>query len=101
MKEYRRVPTKSLLRRLRIAKYEVPTPFVAAVPAPAEVRIPLQQHIGAPAQPVVTVGTVVAVGDLLADVPAGSLGAAIHASVTGEIIKITDQSVTIAARSVA
>ncbi len=101
MKEYRRVPTKSLLRRLRIAKYEVPTPFVAAVPAPAEVRIPLQQHIGAPAQPLVTVGTVVAVGDLLADVPAGSLGAAIHASVTGEIIKITDQSVTIAARSVA
>ena len=101
MKEYRRVPTKSLLRRLRIAKYEVPTPFIAAVPAPAEVRIPLQQHIGAPAQPLVTVGTVVTVGDLLADVPAGSLGAAIHASVAGEIIKITDQSVTIAARSVA
>ena len=101
MKEYRRVPTKSLLRRLRIAKYEVPTPFVAAVPAPAEVRIPLQQHIGAPAQLLVTVGTVVAVGDLLADVPAGSLGAAIHASVAGEITKITDQSVTIAARSVA
>jgi len=65
------------------------------------VRIPLQQHIGAPAQPLVTVGAVVAVGDLLADVPAGSLGAAIHASVAGEITKITDQSVTIAARSVA
>jgi len=101
MKEYRRVPTKALLRRLRIAKYEVPTPFVTAVPAPVEVRIPLQQHIGAPAQPVVSVGTVVALGDLLADVPGGSLGAAIHASVAGEIIKITDQSVTIAARSVA
>jgi len=101
MKEYRRVPTKSLLRRLRIAKYEVPTPFVATVPVPIEVRIPLQQHIGAPAQPAVTVGTEVAVGDLLADVPAGSLGAAIHASVAGEIIRITDQSVHIAARSVA
>jgi len=101
MKEYRRVPTKSLLRRLRIAKYEVPTPFVAAIPAPVEVRIPLQQHIGAPARPVVSVGTVVTAGDLLAAVPDGSLGAAIHASVTGEIVEITDQSVTIAARSVA
>ncbi len=101
MKEYRRVPTKSLLRRLRIAKYEVPTPFVAAIPAPTEVRIPLQQHIGAPARPVVSVGTVVTAGDLLAAVPDGSLGAAIHASVTGEIVEITDQSVTIAARSVA
>ena len=100
MKEYRRVPTKSLLRRLRIAKYEVPTPFVAAVPAPVEVRIPLQQHIGAPAQPVVSVGTRVSAGDLLADAPGDSLGAAIHASVAGEVIKITDQSVIIAARSV-
>lgn len=101
MKEYRRVPTKSLLRRLRIAKYEVPTPFVAAVPSPSEVRIPLQQHIGAPAQPVVTAGMVVETGDLLAEIPAESLGAAIHASIAGEVIKITDQSIYIAASSVA
>ncbi len=101
MKEYRRVPTKSLLRRLRIARYEVPTPFVTAVPAPEHVRIPLQQHVGAAAQPVVTVGSRVAPGDLLAVVPDGQLGAAIHASIGGEIVEITEQSVSIAASRVA
>ena len=101
MKEYRRVPTKSLLRRLRIAKYEVPTPFVAAMPAPGEVQIPLQQHIGAPAQPLVTVGAIVDCGDIIADIPAGSLGAAIHASVAGKIVQVTNQSIYIAAHSVA
>ena len=100
MKNYRRVPTKALLRRLRIAKYEVPTPFVDGVPAPNEVRILLQQHAGKPAIPVVQPGASVQVGDLLADIPKDSLGAKIHASLTGKVSEVTDKHIRIIADAV-
>ncbi|MCF6267518.1 MAG: 4Fe-4S dicluster domain-containing protein [Desulfuromusa sp.] len=95
MKDYRRVPTKSLLRRLRIAKYELPTPFADGFPAPDEVRIMLQQHAGKPAVPGVKVGTNVQVNDLLADIPEDSLGARIHASLTGKVSEVTDEYICI------
>jgi len=97
MKNYRRVPTKALLRRLRIAKYEVPTPFVDGSPAPDEVRILLQQHAGKPAIPVVQPGVSVQVGDLLADIPEDSLGARIHASLAGKVSEVTDNHIRIVA----
>lgn len=89
MKNYRRVPTKSLLRRLRIAKYEVPTPLMDGFPLPGEVRILLQQHAGKPAVPVVKMGASVTTDDLLADLPENSLGARIHAPLSGQVAEVT------------
>lgn len=96
MKEYRRVPTKSLLRRLRIERFEGSTPTVTGFPDPDQLEIPLQQHIGAPSLPVVKVGDKVKAGDLIADVPDGALGAKIHASLAGEIKSINKDSILIA-----
>ena len=89
MKNYRRVPTKSLLRRLRISKYEVPTPLVNGFPLPGEVRVLLQQHAGQPAVPVVKTGTSVKIDDLIADLPENSLGARIHAPLSGQVTEVT------------
>jgi len=97
MKNYRRVPTKSLLRRLRIAKYELPTPFVAGFPDPEEVCILLQQHAGKPAVPVVKLGAVVQKNELLADLPTDSLGARIHAPLAGLVAEVTDEYLRIVA----
>jgi Na+-translocating ferredoxin:NAD+ oxidoreductase RnfC subunit len=99
MKNYRRVPTKSLLRRLRIEKYEGPTPMVNDFPEPTEVRMILQQHIGQSAVSAVRVGDAVQAGDLLADCPTGALGARIHASITGQVTNITEQYIQIVAES--
>ena len=56
---------------------------------PAEVKIPVSQHIGAPAQPVVAVGDAVKVGQLIAQAT-GFVSANIHSSVSGKIKKIEE-----------
>lgn len=57
----------------------------AALPKIA--RLPLQQHIGAPAKPVVEVGEHVKRGQLIAEA-GGYVSAAVHASVSGRITAI-------------
>jgi len=53
--------------------------------APREVRIALNSHIGAPAVPLVHVGDQVSFGQLIAESPAGKLGAKYHASIAGVV----------------
>lgn len=55
--------------------------------------ISLKQHVGAPCEPIVSVGDEVKRGQLIAK-PQG-LGANIHASVNGKVVAITDQGVQI------
>jgi Na+-translocating ferredoxin:NAD+ oxidoreductase RnfC subunit len=61
------------------------------------VTIPLQQHIGAPAVPVVSVGDRVEKGALIADIKEKSLGAKIHASISGSVASVTDKEIVIQA----
>ncbi len=56
---------------------------------PAEVVIPLGQHIGAPAEPIVKAGDKVKAGQLIAET-AGFISANIHSSVSGTVKKIDD-----------
>ena len=57
---------------------------IETFPAPATVAIPLQQHIGAPAQPLVKKGDPVAVGQTIGRFDAG-LSCPVHASVSGTV----------------
>lgn len=85
-REYRRIPTKRLVARLGLEKYDLPAPLATPQITPAEVRLPLSQHIGAPARPVVRVGDKVKAGDLVAVIPEGAaVGANVHASIAGEV----------------
>lgn len=54
------------------------------LPEPASVCIPLSQHIGAPAVPVVAVGDSVRIGQKIGEV-GGGLGCPVHASVSGTV----------------
>lgn len=56
---------------------------------PKEVLLPMDQHIGAIATPVVKVGDQVLVGQLVAEA-SGAVSAPIYASVSGKVIKIED-----------
>ncbi|MFH1724842.1 MAG: biotin/lipoyl-containing protein [Elusimicrobiota bacterium] len=69
-------------------------PLVEAGRPIRKVSIPLKQHLGQPAEPVVSVGEKVAKGRLIADLPADKLGAPIHASIGG-VIQSVDSAVTI------
>ncbi len=60
---------------------------ITDVPVPEKVIIPLIQHIGAPAKPVVVKGDKVLVGQLIAEA-GGFVSANIHSPVSGTISKI-------------
>ncbi len=62
---------------------------VVRLPIPSKVVIPMQQHIGAPCEPVVKVGDEVAVGQLIGDTDK-FVSAPIHASVSGKVTAVGD-----------
>jgi Na+-translocating ferredoxin:NAD+ oxidoreductase RnfC subunit len=88
MYEYRRTPLKQLIQRLGIEEYDRHTPFGQIETVAKQVTIPLSQHIGAAAQPVVALGQQVNRGQLIADVPPDALGASLHASISGVIKEV-------------
>ncbi len=61
---------------------------------PKKVILPLQQHIGAPCQPLVEKGQDVVVGQKIAESDK-FVSAPIHASITGKVVDITDKHIVI------
>ncbi|WP_308599000.1 4Fe-4S dicluster domain-containing protein [uncultured Desulfovibrio sp.] len=95
-RETRRVPTSRLIQRLDLVAYDVHPGWIGEF-TPQMVRIPLRQHIGAPAQCVVSAGSRVRVGDLLGEIPEKAMGARVHASIDGVVESVADGIVTIKA----
>ncbi|MDF2569651.1 MAG: putative NADH:ubiquinone oxidoreductase, subunit RnfC [Sporomusa sp.] len=96
MAEHRLIPSARLVSRLNLQSWYPPAaPLQSALYEPEQVTIPLSQHIGAPAVPVVKAGEVVGVGQLIAEIPVGALGAHIHASITGTVEQVSLQAITI------
>ena len=62
---------------------------VEVLPVPELVVIPISQHIGAPAEPIVKKGDKVKVGQIIAK-PTGFVSTNIHSSVSGIVDKIDD-----------
>ncbi len=100
MKEYRGVPLSQLRQRLQVEEYECPTPYAEIALQPSRVRIPWKQHAGEPAQPLVSVGQHVHVGDVLGAPAPGMLGAMVHASIDGRVQSISNREVVLASAGV-
>jgi electron transport complex protein RnfC len=66
---------------------------VREVPLPAHLVLPLEQHAGEPAKPVVDVGERVLRGQVIA-LPVGDMGIPVHASSSGIIAAIEDRPVS-------
>jgi electron transport complex protein RnfC len=64
-------------------------PIDTRFPLPAMLYLPLQQHVGQPAEPVVKVGDTVLKGQLLA-ASQGMVSAPVHAPTSGRVIDIMD-----------
>lgn len=91
----KRVPTRRLISRLGLSEYDVPAPLSEVEFQPEEVILPLKQHAGAPAKPIVKVGDKVRKGDLIGEIPDGALGARLHASIEGIVSSVTLEEVRI------
>jgi Na+-translocating ferredoxin:NAD+ oxidoreductase RnfC subunit len=93
--ETKRLPVSRLIGRLGITKYDVPAPLQISSLKTVMVRIPLKMHVGAPSSPVVKKGDKVKRGSLIADIPTGSLGIRIHASIDGTVSDVTTRWIEI------
>ncbi len=88
MRPYRQVPTAMLKRRLGLEEWDRAAPLVREKMIVDRVVLPLDQHLGAPATAVVKVGDEVTIGDVIAAVPEGRLGAWVHASIDGRVTAV-------------
>ena len=84
-REYRKIPTKRAANRAGAGKYYDYVIKNCKSFEPKQVKIPVSQHIGALAEPVVKKGDSVKCGDLIAKCQEGKLGANIHASISGTV----------------
>jgi len=95
MAKFRKVPLKKLIARIGLDGYNDHADLSAIEVTPSMVIIKLRQHIGVPAIPAVAVGGHVRKGDMIANVPEGKLGAAVHASIDGVVTAINQDSIVI------
>jgi Na+-translocating ferredoxin:NAD+ oxidoreductase RnfC subunit len=94
MMNYRKVPTKKLMQRLDVLQYQDEGPLSDIDFNPAQVRIPLNQHIGTPARVIVKADDSVKKYDLLAEA-VGRISANIHAPLSGRITEIANNQIVI------
>lgn len=73
--------------RLPGHKTESTSQPILEVPIPAQLILPLEQHVGEPAQPIVNIGDRVLKGQAVAE-PDGEMGAPVHASTSGRVVAI-------------
>jgi len=94
-REYRLVPSKRLVARLGLHDFDKKAPMTEVEIKPEFVHIATRQHVGAPAVPVVSAFDHVQLGQLIGKIPEGSLGAAIHASISGTVVESGNDFITI------
>ena len=93
-RSYRRVPEARLEARLGLTGYETKAPLDNKVHAVPRVRIPLSQHIGAPAVCLVKKGDHVTRGQVIAEAAQG-LSVPVHTSECGLVTDVTDKYIEV------
>jgi Na+-translocating ferredoxin:NAD+ oxidoreductase RnfC subunit len=93
MREGRRVPIKSLMRKLHVQGYDHPAPWRDLRIEPRQVILPLKQGAGAANLPGVKPGDRLEPGQALGTIPDKALGALVHAPFAGRVRAVTDRVV--------
>lgn len=97
VRDGRKIPVSRFAARIDVSRYDGDAPYRKEPLEVSRVNIPLQQHVGVPCLPLVRAGDRVAAGDMIGDVPRGSLGAPVHASIAGIVEHVFDDSIFIRA----
>jgi len=95
MREGRRVPIKSLVRKLHLQAYDLPAPLQARALEPQRIVLRLKQSSGAAAVPRVRSGDRVSPGQVVAEPPGTALGALLHAPFAARVESVDDRSLVL------
>lgn len=94
-REYRMLPSERFMQRIGVAEFDTGIPdFVTEEYTPTVIRLPLRQHVGAPATAQVAVGDTVSVGQCVA-AASGMISANIHSSVDGIVESVSASDMVI------
>jgi len=91
----RRVPIKTLARKLHVTQYDLPAPFRTEPLSPSRLVLPLKQSAGTACLPKVCAGDRVSVGQIIAEPVANALGAVLHAPVSATVREVTPQQIVL------
>lgn len=95
MRDGRRVPVKTLAKRLHVLEYDLPAPWIGEIPDPDMVTLPLKQSAGVPVKPLVKVNDNVVKGQKIGEPPENALGAILHSSIDGKVVLVDDSKIVI------
>lgn len=93
MRDGRRVPIKSLMKKMHILQYDHPAHFEDVAVNPRRLIVPLKQNAGAANVPLVKAGDRVRAGQTIGQVPEKALGAPIHASLDATVETVNAQHI--------
>jgi len=93
MRDGRRVPIKSLMRRLAVTEYDHPAHWSNKTIEPSRVVLPLKQSAGVANTPLVRAGDRVRAGQALGEIPAKALSAILHAPFDAVVAEVTPQQI--------
>ncbi|MEI8216223.1 MAG: 4Fe-4S dicluster domain-containing protein [Eubacteriales bacterium] len=95
-RKYRKFPVKRLIQRFGLTNYDVPAPLDIDKEFEFEkVCINMKQHLGVPAEIIVSTGEEVRAGQMIGKIPEGKLSACIHASISGTVCSTEDGNIII------
>lgn len=93
MANYRLIPVKQLVTRLGLTPWYQDAPLSEQVPQPEKVTLLLRQHIGASA--IAYKKAIASFMGNVGQIPHGTLGAPIHASIDGMVSDVTENAITL------
>jgi Na+-translocating ferredoxin:NAD+ oxidoreductase RnfC subunit len=93
MREGRRVPIKSLMRKMHIQQYDHPAHLEKFSFQPKRAVLLLKQNAGSPNLSLVKSGDRVSAGQQIGEIPEKAMGAIIHAPFAGVVESVTDKQI--------
>ncbi len=93
MGDGRRVPIKTLTKKLHVQDYDLPAPLAPLTISPARLVLPLKQSAGTACLPKVKAGERVTAGQVIGEPAPNALGAILHAPLTATVREVTGQEI--------
>jgi hypothetical protein len=93
MADGRRVPIRTLAKKLHVLDYDLPAPLLKREISPSRLVLPLKQSAGTACLPKVKNGDRVTDGQIIGEPTANALGAILHAPMAGFIREVNAQQI--------
>ena len=93
MADGRRVPIKTLAKKLHVLDYDLPAPYLRQEISPGRLVLPLKQSAGTPCLAKVRAGERVSAGQIIGEPAPNALGAILHAPMSGVVREANEKQI--------